>query len=352
MSLVLFCFLGAFLLTYITLPRTIRIAKRLGLVDKPDSRKSHTSRIPTMGGVSIFIGVLLISLVAIPFGEYQEFGFILAALIIVFLLGAVDDVDPILPISKLMGQMLAVLLVVVFADIRVSSLYGIFGIEMISYELSLLISFTVLIFLINSFNLIDGINGLSSSITILVASVLGIWFYMIGSLPYAVVSAAVAGSSLAFLKFNVTPARIFMGDTGSLVLGTICAVLTVQFLETSAYTASFGVIGKAAPSVAFGLLIVPIFDTTRVFFLRLLRGRSPFLPDKNHIHHLLIAAGFSHMQSTAMLLGVNVLFIMAAFQFQDVRPIIFFVVSFSIAIILTQVLQISILLRKRRIYTS
>ena len=352
MSLVLFCFLGAFLLTYITLPRTIRITKRLGLVDTPDNRKSHSTRIPTMGGISIFIGVLLISLVGIPFGRYEEFSFILAALIIVFLLGAVDDVDPILPITKLMGQMIAVLLIVVFADIRISSLYGIFGIEMISYEMSLLISFMIFIFLINSFNLIDGINGLSSSITILVSSVLGVWFFMTGNLPYAVISAAVAGSSLAFLKFNITPARIFMGDTGSLVLGTICAVLTVQFLETSAHSTSFGVIGTAAPSIALGILIVPVFDTTRVFFLRLLRGRSPFRPDKNHIHHLLIAAGFSHMQSTAVLLGVNVTFIMAAFHFQDLRPIIFFLISFSTAIVLTQVLRISILFRKRRISTS
>lgn len=322
------------------MPSIIRIAKRSGIVDTPSERKAHTLVTPRFGGVGIFMSAVLITLILIPAGELHHIRFVLAALAIIFLVGARDDLDPLTPSAKLVGQLFGVSLLIFFADIRLTSLYGLFGIYGLPEVASILITAVVLIFLINSFNLIDGIDGLCGSVSVFILSVAGMWFYWVGDMPYALLAITSAGGTLAFLRYNISPSKIFMGDTGSLALGTICTVLVIRFMETGA-SAEVLSVGSVA-TIAIGLLILPAFDTVRVFALRVWQGRSPFEPDKTHLHHLLLKTGLSHMQSTILLLSVNIIFFFLSIQLQNLDPTSFFVIAAILAITFTVGVQFTI----------
>ena len=199
--------------------------------------------------------------------------------------------------------------------------------------------------IINAFNLIDGINGLSGSIGTLISVTFGTWFILIDRLELAIIAFTLAGSTIAFLKYNVTPAKIFMGDTGSLLLGIVCSILAIKFLEWNksimalaeySHLKQFAV--KSVPAVAIGIMILPLFDTLRVFIMRAMRGRSPMSPDRNHIHHLLIDFGFTHMKATGILVLVNTIFIIMALNLQQIGSFNLIALILTLATALTGVL--------------
>lgn len=349
---IIFSFVMAFFLTYLALPVVIRIALKQQLVDVANERKSHVGTIPSFGGVGIFLSIFLVTMIWTPETYFDQLRYILCALVIVFLVGAKDDIDPISPLSKLMGQLVSISILIFLADIRISQLYGLLGIYDIPYWISVVVSTLFYIFIINSFNLIDGINGLSSSIAILSSSLFGIWFFATGHFGFSMMAFAVAGATLAFLKYNITPARIFMGDTGSLVLGTICGVLTIKFLEVNSYLTLSQFKIDNAPVIALAIVIVPAFDTVRVFVLRVLKGQSPFVPDKNHIHHLLIDTGLSHMQATSILLITNISFIILAIELTNYNALVVMSLMLGIAYILSQALYFFATSRRRALSRS
>jgi UDP-N-acetylmuramyl pentapeptide phosphotransferase/UDP-N-acetylglucosamine-1-phosphate transferase len=254
------------------------------------------------------------------------------------LIGAKDDIDPVTPYKKLLAQIFAAFILVFKANVRLSSLFGIFGIyeipEMASYALSM---FTILV-IINAFNLIDGINGLSGSIGVLISITLGSWFFLIDHVELSIVAFALAGSIIAFLKYNFTPAQIFMGDTGSLLVGLVCSILTLKFIELHNTIPDSEFAFQAVPAVAIGILILPLFDTLRVFIMRIAKGKSPLHPDRNHIHHLLLDSGLSHMQATGVLVMVNLLFIFMVVKLQGIGTLNLLIVILAIAIILSTLL--------------
>ena len=198
--------------------------------------------------------------------------------------------------------------------------------------------FTIIV-IINAFNLIDGINGLSGSLGILITVVLGTWFYEIQRLEISIVAFALAGACLAFLRFKITPAKIFMGDTGALLLGLVCSILAILFIELHNDLEGSIFYIKSAPSFAIAVLILPLFDTLRVFTLRILKGRSPFYPDRTHIHHLLLDTGLNHMQSTIFLLFVNIAFIIFAFYFQTLGNLSLLIFIIGISMVFSYILS-------------
>lgn len=321
----------------------IRIAKKSGIVDTPSERKAHTAVTPRFGGVGIFMSAVLITLILIPAGEIHHIRYVLAALAIIFLVGARDDLDPLTPGAKLVGQLFGVALLIFFADIRLTSLYGLFGVYALPEVVSILITTLVLIFLINSFNLIDGIDGLCGSISAFILSIAGMWFFSMGDMAYAFLAITSAGGTLAFLRYNISPSKIFMGDTGSLALGTICTVLVIRFMETGSSSELVAV--SSVATIAIGLLILPAFDTIRVFALRLWQGRSPFEPDKTHLHHLLLQTGLSHMQASLLLLGVNISFFAMSISLQNIDPTSFFILAGILAIAFTVGIHLTISLQ-------
>ncbi|MCZ2100967.1 MAG: undecaprenyl/decaprenyl-phosphate alpha-N-acetylglucosaminyl 1-phosphate transferase [Chitinophagales bacterium] len=343
---VVLTFLTSFALTYLAIPSIIYIAFKKNLVDTPNERSSHSSRTPSLGGIAIFAGTLFAIVFWLPFQYFDNLQYILAAFIIIFLIGVKDDIISISPRSKFLGELFATAILVLKANVRLTSLYGFFGVYAMPEYWSILFSMFTILVIINGFNLIDGINGLSASLGLLTTSVFGAWFYLIGSIEFSILAFALFGSLLAFLKFNITPAKIFMGDTGSLFIGLICAILAIQFIEIQAHLANSPYTFRSAPSIAIGILILPLFDTLRVFILRILDGKSPFHPDRRHIHHMLIDAGFTHMQATSLLVVLCMAFIILSVALQNIGNLLLLIVILSVATFLS--VTVSKIAQKKR----
>ncbi len=220
---VILSFITAFALTYVAIPAIINIALQKHLYDEPDERKSHSTPIPTLGGIGIFAGVIFSIILWTPFDVFGDLQYILCAFIILFLIGAKDDISPVAPTKKLLGQVFASFILVFKANVRLTSLYGMFGIGVIPEFWSIVLSMFTILVIINAFNLIDGINGLSGSIAVLISVTFGTWFLLVEHIELAIVAFSLAGSVIAFLKYNFTPAKIFMGDTGAYLIGVIAA---------------------------------------------------------------------------------------------------------------------------------
>ena len=241
------------------------------------------------------------------------------------------------PYRKLLGQIFACFILVFKAQVRITSLYGIFGVYEIPEILSIVLSMFTILVIINAFNLIDGINGLSGSLATLISLTIGTWFFLVDRTDLAIIAFSLAGACIAFLRYNITPARIFMGDTGSMLIGIISAIMVIEFIEIHSEIQNSPYAFKAAPAVAVGILILPLFDTLRVFSIRLMKGRSPLHPDRNHIHHMLLDAGMSHMQATLILVGVNLAFILFVVYFQDLGNLGLLIVLLALASLLTAI---------------
>jgi UDP-N-acetylmuramyl pentapeptide phosphotransferase/UDP-N-acetylglucosamine-1-phosphate transferase len=260
--------------------------------------------------------------------------------------GIKDDITVSHPRIKLLGQILSVIYVSVLADIRVSNLHEFLNIGDIPYLLSIVLTILVLVVIINGFNLIDGIDGLASGVGILISSILGLWFYLTNNFTYTVMSFSLAGTLLAFFYFNVfsKKQKIFLGDTGSLLIGLILGVMMVRFLQPEPSVKGLAVI-KSTPAVAISLFIIPLFDTLQVFTTRVVQGKSPFKADRQHIHHRLLELGFNHLQSTVILLSLNLVFFIICYLLQDFGTIFLIIIQLVISILL---LRILILKAKKR----
>ena len=308
MFAILLGFITAFTLTYLAIPSIIGVAKVKKLYDSPNARSAHDEPTPSLGGIAIFAGAICGIILWAPVQTFGMLQYVLAALVIIFLIGVKDDLIPLSPTKKLFGQILAALILVYKSHVKITSFYGVLGVYDLPELLSFVLSVLVIVGIINAFNLIDGINGLAGSIGLLACVTLGAWFFITGFMEFAVLAFSLTGALTAFLKYNFTPARIFMGDTGAMLIGTVCAVLAIKFVEMNAAIPPGALLKfNSAPAIAIAVLILPIFDTLRVFTHRLRRGQSPFHPDRSHIHHQLLDAGLTHMQATAVLVGLNVL---------------------------------------------
>jgi UDP-N-acetylmuramyl pentapeptide phosphotransferase/UDP-N-acetylglucosamine-1-phosphate transferase len=212
---------------------------------------------------------------------------------------------------------------------------GIFGVYAIPEIPSILLSMFTILVIINAFNLIDGIDGLTGSLATLISITLGTWFFLVDRTDLAIIAFSLAGATIAFLRYNITPARIFMGDTGSMMIGLISAILVIEFIEIHAEIQGSPYAFKSVPAVAVGILILPLFDTLRVFILRVFKRKSPLSPDRSHIHHLLLASGLTHMQATTVLVLVNLAFIFFVVYFQFLGNLRLLIIILILASILT-----------------
>jgi UDP-GlcNAc:undecaprenyl-phosphate GlcNAc-1-phosphate transferase len=302
----------SFAVTFLAIPAVINVADLKKLFDMPDARKVHHSPITPLGGIGIFAGFIFGCLLTLHFNQYADLQYFIAACFVIFFLGLKDDILIISPVKKFIGQVLAAFIIIYYGNIQIRSMHGFLGVYQLPEMFSLLLTYFAVIVVINSFNLIDGVDGLAGSLGLLSTTVLGIYFLYVGLSPYAVLAFSLAGSLLAFLIFNFQPAKIFMGDTGSLLIGTVNAILVIKFINV-ANTSDIKFPINASPAVGFTILMIPLLDTLRVFGIRILHRRSPFSPDRNHIHHLLLDRGFSHRAITLTLVAVNFLTIALVF---------------------------------------
>jgi UDP-GlcNAc:undecaprenyl-phosphate/decaprenyl-phosphate GlcNAc-1-phosphate transferase len=302
----------AFLITFFAIPVIIQVAKDKKLFDEPDERKVHKNVIPTLGGLGIFAGFIIATLMCVPSAISSELQYFAAAATVIFFLGIKDDILVLSASKKFIGQLIAAGIIIKFGGIQITNFHGFLGVYEIPHLTGTIISLFTIIVITNSFNLIDGVDGLAGSLGLLTTLVFGTYFFYAGQLAYAVMAFALSGSIVGFLIYNFSPAKIFMGDTGSLLLGLVNSILVIKFINIAGNPASNLPIASA-PAIAFSILMIPLFDTLRVFGLRIIQRRSPFSPDRTHVHHFLLDLGLSHRMVTITCVLVNITFIGMAY---------------------------------------
>ena len=306
-------FIGAFLLTYLTIPKIIKVVEHKRLMDDPNHRSSHTNKTPTLGGVSFFYTLVFALFFIKNRDQFDEVMHIIPGLTILFIMGLKDDLVVISPGTKLLAQVFAIIFVLTNPSFTIYSLNGFLNINEIPYYLYLIIGGFMMLTIINSYNLIDGIDGLASIVGMVIMVIYTTIFYMSEEYFFALLSITMNASLMAFLGFNLSSdKKIFMGDTGSLIVGFVISVLTLKFLALRpvAYT-DLPFLLENAPLIAISILIVPLFDTARVFAIRIANKKGPFSPDRNHTHHVLIDYwGLTHKQASFIIGCFNLMFVM------------------------------------------
>lgn len=332
-----FSFLWAFVVSLFAIPSIIYLAYRKRILDQPNNRTVHVNLTPRLGGLAIFAGFMSAITLFGKFSEPASVQYLFAACILIFFIGLKDDILPVSAFKKFFIQVVAAFIVMFAGNIRLTSFYGFLGLGPLDDGSSYAITFLIIIGITNAINLIDGIDGLAGSILFFICCVLGFYFYQDAmNTSYYVICSCLAGSVLGFLRYNFGSARIFMGDTGSLVSGFIVAVLSIIFVETNP-----GGEIQNAPAIISATLFVPIVDTVRVFVIRILDGKSPFAPDKNHLHHRLMQFGFGKISTviTLVLLNLSVLAMVIINQNYDINVLM--VAIFLFAVILSLFVELA-----------
>lgn len=326
------------------IPVIIKISRLKNLMADPGERSSHVTKTPTLGGVAIFASTFISYFLWENPDEGQLIHLSISGIVILFFLGVKDDILVLSPKKKMFVQVAVSALVVIFADLRIENLFGIFGINEVPYAISLPLTVFIFIALINAINLIDGIDGLAGGIGMIAGGMFGLWFFLNGHFALACLSASMSGALLGFLRFNYSKtSKIFMGDTGSLIVGFLLSMFALKFIQLNIEyrfnpNASF-----SAPILAIVVLIVPIFDTLRVFIIRLKDKKSPFVGDRNHLHHILIDSGLSHFQTSVILwsftLISTILFLTISKTTDNTTSLYILVVLFAIYMWISHILK-------------
>ncbi|MCZ4221828.1 MraY family glycosyltransferase [Pedobacter rhodius] len=282
----------AYAIVVLSIPSVIYTSIKYNLFDKNDMyRKNHKHNISRLGGIAIVASFTITTLLFSTLIKFEEANFLITSCIILAALGLKDDVYGSNTSTKFILQLLVAVILVFFGGFRLTSLYGVLGIGDMPLFWSGIFSVILIIFLNNAFNLIDGIDGLAGTKGILVNLIFGVFFALMNQLPYAFIAFSLTGAIAGFLKHNWYPAKIFMGDTGALIIGLVTAALAVKFIELNKFSSGVTPFVYSAPAIAVSILIVPVFDSLRVFTVRVFNRNSPFKGDRNHIHHRLERLG-------------------------------------------------------------
>ncbi|WP_251029946.1 MULTISPECIES: MraY family glycosyltransferase [unclassified Pedobacter] len=342
-------FILAFSIVVISIPSIIYTSLKYGLFDKNDLyRKNHKRNISRLGGLAIVGSFTVCILLFSAIINFKEANFLIASCIILAALGLKDDVYGTNTSTKFILQIVVAFILVFFGAFRLTSLYGVLGIGDMAPLWGSLFSIALIIFLNNAFNLIDGIDGLAGGIGILTSLAFGILFSLMGQVPYAFIAFALAGAIAGFLKYNWFPAKIFMGDTGALIIGLISAALAIKFIELNKFTGENKPAFYSAPAIAVAILIVPIFDSLRVFTIRILKGGSPFKGDRNHIHHRLEQLGFKPSWIVISTAGFNLAAIAATIFLQQLGNFVLIFLIIGLCIAFNTLLTLGLLKKKGR----
>lgn len=296
----------AFGISFFTIPAIIRIANKKNFADQPDNkRKLHAMNIPTLGGIAVFIAILIPYLSSGYLAGLEYFGIIIAASLLLFTIGLFDDLIGISALNKLYAQCTAAMLLVLGGKVLVENLYGIFGIYILPFWLSALFGVVLILVIMNGYNFIDGSDGLAACIGITSSLLFGLIFFGSGFISEGVFAFVISASLFGFFFYNKPPAKIFMGDTGSLITGFFLAILGIWLLKYIPDLSFWGI--SANPVWLLAILIIPFYDTARIITIRLLEKSSPLKSDKRHIHHKLLEKGYSPRKVIVVLVGINVI---------------------------------------------
>lgn len=301
-------FTGGFVITYYLTPVIMNVVKILRLFEKRNERSSHNQMVPSFGGISFFIVFVLALSFAEQFFITGRAYYMIPAALIIFMIGLKDDLTGVGPRNKIIGQILATTLLFLSSDFQITQLYDFIGIYDISIWISIPLAFAVVIFFINAYNLIDGIDGLSSSLATFYFVFFAILYYYRQDYTMMMVCMAFVGMFMAFLRYNLSSdKKIFMGDTGSMFIGFIISAFVIEIMASDYPTYIKNIPPNNLPHLLIGMLYIPVFDSIRIFIARASEGKSPFAPDRTHIHHLLMDYhGWNHRKTASTIVVMNI----------------------------------------------
>jgi UDP-GlcNAc:undecaprenyl-phosphate GlcNAc-1-phosphate transferase len=284
----------AFFITLFLLPVIIKVAANKKVFVTRHFRKVHQGNISALGGIAIFSGVLFSMLFFSEFMDVKSIRYYIAAGSFVFIFGLSDDFRAMSPLYKLAGQIMAALLIVFPGDMRIQAIYILGELYMLPYLFSVLLSVSLIIWIINSYNFFDGIDLQAALVGIAFLLPAGIWFYFTQQYNFSLLLLSTSMALLSFSFFNHTPSKIFMGDAGTVTIGFIMAFAMLKFFKINVESSFLDT--NISNPILFALvsLQLPLFDSLRVITLRLVRGKNPTMADKSHLHHIFLRAGWKH----------------------------------------------------------
>lgn len=312
MAVLILVFITAFAVVLYSTPALIKVAVLKRLIDLPsEDRKVHKRAVPTIGGIIIYAATLFsfslwyniddLHEYSEIYESIKEFKILVATSLVLFFVGVKDDIIGTSPVKKLFANILVGLILVLMGDIRITGLHGVFAVEGIPDWGSVFLSLFTYIVVLNAMNLIDGVDGLAAGVGLISSTVFGIWFVFANEYTLASLSFSLSGALLGFLIFNFSPAKIFMGDSGSLIIGMFVCVLSIKLIEYPLNNLDDFWVRISKPVFVIAALSYPLIDTLRIFIIRAVKGQSPFAADKNHLHHRLLDCGYSHAKTVIII---------------------------------------------------
>lgn len=302
------------LIVLVLFPKLVDFAKKKDFVDEAKNRKRHEGRVPPVGGWLVYIAFIVAQFSLFPI-NIQNIVLLISGTLL-FSLGLIDDKYPLTAPQKFLGQFIVAGLIVFIAQIHVAQYLNMFGVPIIAGQILCMVA---IVFVINSFNLVDGINGLAALLGVAALISFGLWLYIGGKYDYVVFVLTIFVSLTVFLRFNLFDTKAFLGDNGSMLIGFIAAYLAIIFINT--FTLSdISIASKCSAEIGivYAALAIPVSDTLRLFILRpYYLKKSPFKADRNHVHHLLLRLGFNHAEASLVLFGFAIFLVIVSLPVQD-----------------------------------
>lgn len=300
-------FVVAFVVVLLIFPKVLAVALAKNIVDNPDARKLQKQPVPVLGGIAVFFGLTFGFIIAMCFADCADLFPVYAAMTVMLYVGTVDDITDLSPSFRFLVEVLVVSFMVIVSRCMINDFHGLFGVEVIPMWVAVPLTVFAAVGIINAINLIDGVDGLSSGYCVMACTMFCGMFYAVGHESMAIMAAVAAGAMIPFFFHNVfgKKSKMFIGDGGTLVMGTMMATFVLQTLDSQSPCAA-----ECGPNVGLipftlAVLSIPVFDTLRVMLSRIMRGTSPFHPDKTHLHHIFIDLGCSHPATFVSILTLN-----------------------------------------------
>ena len=301
----------AFLGTLWIHPKILKIAILKNLVDNPDARKLQRNHVPVMGGVAVFFGIVIgLCSSQAMFNSATTF-MLISAMMIMLYIGTIDDIIDLSPNIRFFVEIIVIAWLIYATNSSINCFWGLWGVMNIPEWASYILTIFASVGIINAVNLIDGVNGLSSGYCFMSSVMFAIFFYISGNQIMTSLAISAAGAIIPFFLHNVfgNKTKMFIGDGGTLVIGTLMAMFVMNILEQQTECSALANEGVGLIPFSLAVMSIPVFDTLRVMSTRILNKKSPFSPDKTHLHHLFIDLGFSHIGTTISILSLNFLIV-------------------------------------------
>jgi UDP-GlcNAc:undecaprenyl-phosphate GlcNAc-1-phosphate transferase len=300
-------FLVAILSAHWIHPRLVRIALDKNIVDNPNARKLQRRPTPVLGGIAVFFGSVIGLGCASITCDCSELFIVVVAMMIMLYTGTMDDILDLSPALRFLIEIGTVLLLIFVGGYTLNDFHGLWGLNQIPQGVAIPLTVFAAVGIINAINLIDGVDGLSSGYCILTSLLFGVMFWYVGDRTMCMLAVVAAGSLIPFFFHNVfgKSSKMFIGDGGTLVMGIVMSVFVIRILRHGSMSEVYDAVNIGLVPFTLAVLSVPVFDTLRVMTTRILKRKSPFHPDKTHLHHMFIRLGCSHAATTLAILILN-----------------------------------------------